>query len=492
LKSVADLAGSLARTAAANDEYEGAFRLLEIGMAAARQAKDYSAAWSLMSRKKDLEALQAAYVQYKQAAAVLKKSPGDPDANLAVGRYLCVKKLNWEKGLPMLALGSDPALKSLAERETKGVDSPDARAALGDAWWDSAQTKEGPEKDAFLLRARAWYRQALSGGVSGLLGARLEERLKEIARIEASSLLKPPPAAAPLDEKRARELQESWARYLGFPVKVTNSIGMKLVLIPPGEFDMGSGPEEMAWAIEKCTKPGESRWLFDRVRGETPRHRVGISRAFHLGACEVTQAEYLRVMGDNPSSFSAKGKDSRKVVGQDTSRHPVEMVSWEEAAEFCRRLSALPKEVAARRVYRLPTEAEWEHACRAGSTGKWCFGDVPAKLGEYAWFSGNSGGMTHPVGQKKPNAWGLYDMHGNVWEWCSDWFGQDFYAHSPPRDPIGLPAGFDHVVRGGAAFCHPHLCRCAFRRNSRPFHRFRDFGFRVVVGHSVGVGSDRP
>ena len=150
----------------------------------------------------------------------------------------------------------------------------------------------------------------------------------------------------------------------------------------------------------------------------------------------VTQAEYEKVMGVNPSAFTEKQMDVsgfqpplpkeqvewrfnvEAVAGKDTSRHPVDTVSWEDAMEFCRRLSAMPAERAAGRVYRLPTEAEWEYACRAGTTTRWFCGDDEAKLVEVAWFDKNSGEMTHPVGEKRPNAWGLYDMYGNVWQWC--------------------------------------------------------------------------
>ena len=172
----------------------------------------------------------------------------------------------------------------------------------------------------------------------------------------------------------------------------TNSLGMQFKRIPAGEFDMGS-------------TDGDS--------DERPVHRVRISRDFYLGIHEVTQAEYRAVTGKSPSNF--KGDDL-----------PVEKVSWEEANEFCRLLTERERTAGglpSGMVYRLPTEAEWEYAARAGTTTKYCFGDDESGLGEYAWYGGNSGSTTHPVGQKRPNAWGLYDMHGNVWEWCQDWYG---------------------------------------------------------------------
>lgn len=214
----------------------------------------------------------------------------------------------------------------------------------------------------------------------------------------------------------------------------------------------------------------------------------------------VTQGEYEKVMGVNPSAFIGKQvdvstlepplsetevkyrlDDRKKVVAKDTSRHPVETVNWDEAMEFCRRTSAMPAERAARRVYRLPTEAEWEYACRAGTTTRWYCGDDEARLVEVAWFSENSACVTHPVGEKKPNAWGLHDMSGNVYEWCADWFSEDYYKQSPVSDPSGAPAGSDRVLRGGHCNCCASGCRSAFRGYSPPARRTHGYGFRVVV-----------
>ena len=151
---------------------------------------------------------------------------------------------------------------------------------------------------------------------------------------------------------------------------MTNSIGMKLVLIPPGEFDMGSSKELINDESRLC---GGKGWYMEVLSGEGPRHRVRITKPYWLGVTEVTQEEYQRVTGDNPSEFSATGKRKDAVSGEDMRQFPVENVSWEDAAEFCRRLSELPEEKAARRCYSLPTEARWEHACRAGSEGPWFF-----------------------------------------------------------------------------------------------------------------------
>ena len=184
-----------------------------------------------------------------------------------------------------------------------------------------------------------------------------------------------------------------------------------------------------------------------------------ITRPFYLGVYEVTQEEYETVMGRNPSCFSAKGGGKDRVAGQDTRRHPVESVSWNDAIAFCNKLSEREGlrpyyrsgagEQSGGDGYRLPTEAEWEYACRAGSTTRYSFGDDAASLGEFAWYDGNSGSKTHPVGQKRPNAFGLYDMHGNVWEWCWDGYEERYYANSPADDPLGPSQAAGRVIRGG-------------------------------------------
>jgi formylglycine-generating enzyme required for sulfatase activity len=231
----------------------------------------------------------------------------------------------------------------------------------------------------------------------------------------------------------------------------TNSIRMKLALVPAGEFSMGS---------PRSDKMAE--------RDEKPQHKVRITRPYYLGVYPVTQRQYARLMDADPSRF--KGDPNR----------PVEQVTWHDAQEFCERLSALPKEKSAGQLYRLPTEAEWEHACRSGTTTPWFFGDDEKSLGEYAWFRGNSGGRTHPVGQKKPNAWGLFDMLGNVWEWCQDWFDWRYYGKSLPDDPTGPARGSSRAGRGGSWNLSAWGCRSAYRGNLDPGIRYPHLGFRVV------------
>lgn len=227
---------------------------------------------------------------------------------------------------------------------------------------------------------------------------------------------------------------------------LTNSIGMRLMLIKPGTCDMGQigGEANGTQRVVRLTKP------------------------FYLGIYEVTNAQWRRVMKNYANSNS---KDN----------HPVHQVTWEEAVEFCERLSSLNEESQEGRVYRLPTEAEWEYACRAGTTTRFPFGHDEQQLDAYAWYGKNAGKRTHPVGEKKPNSWGLYDMSGNVWEWCSDYYEVFQPVSGPVNDPIGPPEGSDRVCRGGGWSDEAARCGSGYRGSLSPSIPLNDLGFRVAL-----------
>jgi formylglycine-generating enzyme required for sulfatase activity len=243
---------------------------------------------------------------------------------------------------------------------------------------------------------------------------------------------------------------------------------MRLALIPPGEFEMGSSQEEVARLLEEAKQKDVPRWYIERTPAEAPKHPVKITRPFYLGICEVTQEQYQRLMGSNPSKFS--GVPVR----------PVEQVTWTDAAEFCRRLNEAPQEKSAGAVYRLPTESEWEYACRAGTTTCYSFGDDFAGHVRDVWWQGS---QTQFVGQLRPNAWGLLDMHGNVWEWCQDCYDERYYQQlvgNIANDPQGPSSGSFRLFRGGGWGDWAGICRSAFRNRAPPDFQNSGIGFRVV------------
>lgn len=239
------------------------------------------------------------------------------------------------------------------------------------------------------------------------------------------------------------------------PSLSTNSpgTGPAMVQIPGGRFQMG-----------------------DKGQVDAKPHEVAVS-AFLMDRTLVTQDQYQKVMGDNPARW--KGGNN-----------PVEQVRWSDAVKFCNKRSESEglhpcydlktwKCNFDNDGYRLPTEAEWEYACRAGTSTLYFFGDDPAKLGDYAWFDKNSGARPRPVGQKRPNPWGLYDLCGDLWEWCNDFYRVDYYNESPPADPRGPEAGQTKVVRGGSWRASAERCRSAYRYNENPGYADVCFGYDI-------------
>jgi formylglycine-generating enzyme required for sulfatase activity len=245
-----------------------------------------------------------------------------------------------------------------------------------------------------------------------------------------------------------------------------NSIGMKLTLIPAGEFQMGSPDSEPDRTLASPYLPHD----------DETQHLVKISKPFYLGVYEVTQQQYEKVMGTRPwqgEEYVKEGPD-----------YPAVDVIHDDAVEFCRRLS---KQEGVE--YRLPTEAEWEYACRAGTTTAYSFGDDESKLGQYAWYDKNAWHIgeeyAHRVGQKLPNPWGLYDMHGNVWERCQDWYGP-YGSEKVVSDPAGPAEGGRRVLRGGAFLdSPPSYVRSAYRFNARTGGGDIHFGFRAARTYSA-------
>ncbi len=232
----------------------------------------------------------------------------------------------------------------------------------------------------------------------------------------------------------------------------TNTLDMEFILVPSGTFFMGSPEHEDVSSKEK------------------PRHKVHISRPFYLGRFEVTQEQWIAVMGGvNRSNFLSP-------------KRPVDEVSWNDVQIFIAKLNAKEEHS----LYRLPTEAEWEYAARAGSESTYCCGDDPKemRLEEFAWYEANSDKKTHPIGLLRPNDWGFYDMYGNVTEWVQDRYDKRYYSSSPEKDPTGPATGRKRVVRGGSWINQAYSCRPAARGYYSPDYTDSDFGFRIVRVHS--------
>lgn len=237
------------------------------------------------------------------------------------------------------------------------------------------------------------------------------------------------------------------------PAESKSESGAKMALIPAGRFTMG-----------------------DKNEIDAAPHEVAIS-AFYMDKNLVTQEEFEAVMGENPSRW--KGASN-----------PVEQMRWSDAARYCNARSKLEGLEPCYDLntwecnfeangYRLPTEAEWEYACRAGTQTAYYYGNDPSKLKDYAWFDQNAGGKPHPVGQKPANPWGLYDMHGNVWQWCNDFYKVDYYQESPKENPRGPKTGDTKVVRGGAWKFSAETSRCAYRYNEDPGYADVCFGYDI-------------
>lgn len=256
---------------------------------------------------------------------------------------------------------------------------------------------------------------------------------------------------------RAAETSRGFFRVEILPVRPL----APMVWIEPGTFMISSPPDEVGRFLDK----------------EDPQTRVVLTRGYWISQYEVTQGEFEAVLGFNPSLF------------QGEPRRPVEKVTWFDAVRYGAQLTE--RERAAGRLpagleYRLPTEAEWAYAARAGTTTRFSYGDDPGyeHLGDYAWYGGNSGLRPHPVGEKLPNPWGLYDLHGNVFEWCADWFGP--LPGGAVTDPPGPEQGTDRIIRGGYWDSAPAFCRSAMRVHFPPATRISYLGFRIVLAETAG------
>ncbi len=395
------------------------------------------AAYKLSEIRDRMRDLVAALAAEAEREKLIKKLAADPKDTKTREKLILIYVLERDdpaKAASLLATGVDQKLREcipLAAKKPADL-TETACMKLGDWYKQLAAKASAAGKPTALARAKTYYERYLS-----LHTKRDMARYKASAALaEVNKELEKLGGAAPSPKSPTSK---------SLTLNLGKGVTMRLVLIPAGEFMMGSPKSQRG-----------------RKDNECPQHKVTISRPFYMGITEVTQEQYEAVLGKNPGSH--KG-----------AKNPVERVSWNDAVGFCKKLSA-----KTRRAVRLPTEAEWEYACRAGTKTRFHFGDDEKQLGDYAWYKDNSGGKAHPVAQKNPNARGLYDMHGNVWEWCADWHA-DSYADAKAVDPQGAPSGTHRVLRGGSCRDRPGYCRSARRGKNTPANRRELTGFRVVV-----------
>lgn len=334
-----------------------------------------------------------------------------------------------------------------------------------------AAPKRAISRRAILVSAAA----ATLGGIA--LWQRGASTRRPSAMPKPSRPLGPPPAGIkpPMTPSEIQATQQAWSQYLGLPVRLSATGEVPLALLPPGEFQMGAADGQLPGQT-----PPEGDWRHRRADEDRqlhePMHRVVISRPLYFGATEVTNAQF-RGFADatgyltDAERTSGWGREDKgwvkrsgyswKNLGQRVciDEYPVINVTWNDAVAYCRWLSTQGEP----RAYRLPTEAEWEYAARAGAPTAYHFGDDPARLGEFAWFGDNSDGLYRAVGLKEPNPFGIYDLYGNRQEWCLDHYAVDFYGRSPVVDPLNSSGGADRVMRGGAHTDLPRFCSAVTR-----------------------------
>jgi formylglycine-generating enzyme required for sulfatase activity len=437
----------------AADRYEAADQAAALSVQVSRKSNDVSLSTRAAARSREVADAKILYQSMKGVLEAQSRNPDDPGANLEIGRFLCFVKGSWDLGLRFLVKSSDAELKELAQKEVAAPLLPSDRVALADGWFDLVEKEKSPlRKGALLTHARGIYESA-QPGASTLLRAKIEKRLGDI---DAAAL-----AAGTVSGTRDR-----------VTLDLGGGLRMELIYIKPGVFAMGG---------TQAPPAGDDRWADER-----PAHRVTLTKGYYLGKTEVTRGQFAAFV--KATGYKTEAEREGKAWGRagflagnnwltptfpQTDDHPATCISWNDAKAFC--------DWAAKKTgrgVRLPMEAEWEYACRAGANTRWSFGDDESAIGDYAWTDRNSGDQTHPVGQKKPNAWGLYDMHGNVWEWCLDGAGP--YS-GDAVDPAGPFSGVLRCRRGGSCF-HPAVeGRAAFRGSSWVGLMASDTGFRAAL-----------
>ena len=418
----------------------------------ASKSKDKALSDKIADKTKEVAALAAEKKKLAPSIEKLKESPDDPDANLVVGRYECFVKGDWDKGLPILAKSSDETLKAAVKLESEAAESEQI-AKAADAWWASADKEKTPAaKVAIKAHASELYGKALPN-LTGVVKATAEKRIAQSAtEVEASGVKLKSKSGGDylIVDLSSRELTYS-ATTPPDLLKNDKYKTDKLVMrrISAGEFMMG--------------KTGQ-------------QHKVTLTKDFYIGVFEVTQGQWKKVMKANPSGFKDAGKGT-----------PVESVTWYDCQTFMKELNGKKSSLL---EFRLPTEAEWEYACRGGTQSKGFEYSGSGIVDEVAWLKDNSGDKTHPVGRKKPNELGLYDMSGNVWEWCQDFEGD--YPKEAVKDPVGAQSAEGRGLRGGSWGNDAGEFRCAYRHQSGPsYNHGASTGLRLCLGAPLALPTEK-
>jgi formylglycine-generating enzyme required for sulfatase activity len=404
------------------ENYECAEKLAAFQLRSLRGSRDKELLKSAVFREKEVKDLAKLFAAAESARRRLAENADDANANLELGTYLCFVRNDWVNGANYLSKCGDTALQAIAQQELTESTDPKAQFTLAEAWYQFADAKK-PFAQAARLRARNLYAMAVDH-LQGLDKTQAEKRLatlmEELAGTVASALV---------------------------TIELAPGVKLPMRQVPAGKFTMGSPANE----------PGRDA---DEIA-----HEVVISKSFLLGQTEITQAQWESVMGWNPSQ------------PQDPNL-PVSNVSWQDAVNFCDRVNDTAPGNKYR--FRLPTEAEWEYACRAGTRGPFYWGNSPMQLDQFAWSRQKSGGVLRPVTALRPNAWGFYDMQGNVAEWTADW--RSPLPAVPQRDPQGPDEGFRKLHRGGHVLLYmPKSFRSAARDGSTPGVVRGYIGFRVAA-----------
>lgn len=443
----------LAEDFAERGDSEQALRFSRLAHAAATKSRAAALLKQVTAFGIELTAKETERKALPAAEQKLADDPADPAANMTLGRWHWFRQNDPQKAMPYLAKTAESPLKKAALAELEKPNTEDAKIALADQWWAlSAVVKEEIAKERILVRAAEWYQAALPE-LKGFDKVKAERRLAEINK-QVEKL--PAKLAVTATQPAAKTLQKT----------VRTSLGAELIYVPPGKFSMGSPENE----------PGR--------RKNENQVEVELTRGFYLGKYEVTQREWKELMGTEPWKENGKLKEHVKAEDDMPACHlqhgagPKGRILPNSATEFCKKLSA--KEG---KNYRLPTEAEWEYACRAGTKTIFHFGANPALLSEYAWFKSNSNEQLQRVGLKKPNPWGFYDMHGNASEFCLDCLGIDDQNLPGGRDPVTMlnKNNQGRTMRGSSFYYPVEDIRSAHRGIASDSTSGADYGFRLVL-----------